>query len=378
MREDDRIVGRIPTPTRTFMMHRSTTVIVVAAILVAGCADEPTRPMLTRVDAQRLAATLPDDIPSLMELLFQDGNATAAQSRWSSVLRMLEEGNTTQARKLMFDIADFTLMKQRQQQLSDPDGDGEATVQTGVTKLLSLMFNMTFPDEPPLPVATVGDAVITLVDSRAQTAVTPAKKAGIELEAGSTETPFLLVIDENPESESYLARCSGPLPTTLCQFPLFYNFHPYPRTRLKKMAVFGVCTLGNHGESRHPRGPQDEAQHDRLRLAHPAHPEHNNHPVVDGVTILPLVRVSFLDCEDTTFPLPPEIGSANPFVRGAHYAMTHVGGAVMRLLTPKSLYAIDRGGGGYDDFFSPFNVVDPGVKEGGGDDIAIICCIKGR
>jgi hypothetical protein len=360
------------------MTGRSTVALVAAAVLLMGCSDEPTRPTLTRVDAQRLAATLPDDVPALMELLFPGGNATAAQSRWNGVLRMLAQGNTTQARKLMFGIADFTLTKQRQGQLSDPDGAGDATVQTGVTKLLSLMFNTTFPDEADLPPATTGDAVVVLVDGRAQTAVTPAKKAGIELEGGSTDTPFFLVIEENPASESYLAQCSGPLPTSLCQFPLFYNFHPYPATRLKKNAIFGVCTLGNHGETKHPRGPQDEAQHDRLRLAHPAHPEHNQHPVVDGVAILPMVGISFLDCEDTTFPLPPVIGSTHPVVRGVQYAASFVGGAVVRLLTPKSLYAIDRGGGGYDDFFSPFNVVDPGVREGGGDDTDIICCIKRR
>lgn len=335
-------------------------------LLVAGCSDDRDQAsMLAGPHGLRTARVLEHlgTVDALIDALFRGGNVTAARARWNTVLRLDANGDVERARKHMFDLAAYLLKKQRQGQLVDPDGSGDASVQDGVNKMLALMFGAVYPDAPPFPAQPNGDAVVALIDGSAQTVVTPQRRAGIELDEGSTHTPFLLVIDENPVG--VYPRCGGPLATARCQFPLFYRFTPYPETRLAKKARFGVCTL----EEGHPYGPADAAQHERMRLAHDVggHDVDDPNRVVDGIAVMPYVAVDFLDCDGISYAPPPilhDLGVTNPVLRGGLAIAARLGRALAGALTPRNAYAIDRGGGGKDDFFSPFNAVDTGTFAG--------------
>lgn len=335
-------------------------------LLVAGCSDgRDQASMLAGPRGLRSAGVLEHlgTVDALIDALFRGGNATAARARWNTVLRFDGNGDAARARKHMFDLAGYLLKKQRQGQLIDPDGDGDASIQDGVNKMLALMFGEVYPDAPPFPAEPGGDAAVALIDGSAQTVVTPLRRAGIELDEGSTDTPFLLVIDENPVG--VYPRCGGPLATTRCQFPLFYRFTPYPDTRLAKTARFGVCTL----QEGHPYGPADAAQHERMRLAHDVggHKVDDPSRIVEGIAVMPYVSVDFLDCDEISYAPPPifdGLGMVNPVLRGGLTLAARVGRALASAITPRSAYAIDRGGGGEDDFFSPFNAVDTATVAG--------------
>src|SRR3954468_18203784 len=102
-------------------------VLVSVALALVACSDRPTDLTASHANAARVVADLPGTVPGLAAVLFDPGNANAGQSRWSTVLRLQQRGDAANAQKHMFDLADFVLKKQRQEQLRDPDGAGDAT-----------------------------------------------------------------------------------------------------------------------------------------------------------------------------------------------------------------------------------------------------------
>jgi hypothetical protein len=332
-------------------MKRSEVVaLVTALVVVAGCSDSRDGASFIAAPSGARASVLEEleTAPELIAALFDGGNETAALARWNALVALRDGGKLEQSGQLAVSLAQFVVLKERQDELLDPDGDAAGTVSDGVQKLLRLLLGAGFAVPAPN-----GDAVIAFIDDRAQTVVTPSNHAGFEIGANSTPHPFFLVIDEQP---GLYPPCSGPLNTKLCQFPLYYRFTPYPDTRLTRKAKFGVCTLEPGRGAYAPT----EAQHDRMRLAHNlgAHRQWADRSrIVDGIEVLPYVGVDFLSCDDVSYP-PDIILQANPLVRGGTLALAWLRDVMSRTLLPRQAFAIDRGGGGEADFFSPFNAVD--------------------
>jgi hypothetical protein len=297
-------------------------------------------------------------VDGLIGALFSRGMEDAATHRWASVESALARNNTRVARVLMTQLASFALRMEAQEQLDDPDGDGSMTVRDGVLRLISLMFGEVYPGAEPPPTNLTGDFVVAVVDGSRQTVVTPAQFAGVQFPAGAAPEPFVLVIRETPFFSE--VPCAGPLRTSLCQYPRFYNFTPYPHVDLDRAAAFGVCHVTD-GEF-----APGKAVDARLRLAHdaPADAPREGYQTVEGAEILPLAQVSFLEC-DPEPETPPvdvigDIGSLREAWDVGGRLVAGLGTLAKKVLLPREAFAIDLGGGGMSDRFSNFNVVDPG------------------
>jgi hypothetical protein len=319
------------------MRSRDVAALAVVLGFSLSCSDAGVdrSPLLTGPATASVTAEL-NTVEGLIVALFPSGLENAALQRWATVERAVERGDARAARQHMTQLADFVLKMQAQGRLEDPDSDGPMTVNDGVLKLIALMFGEVFPGEPAPPTTLTGDFVIAVVDGSRQTVVTPAEFAGVHFPAGAAAEPFVLVIMQYEFVQD--GRCDGPLDTRLCQYPRFYEFHPFPYTVLTRPANFGVCHEV-HGDN----APSKEVDA-RLRLAHDAPTEgpRPGYQRVDGAEILPYATVDFLECHPHTDVIDKIAELAG------------------KLFLPKKAYAIDIGGGGSSDMFSNFNVVDPG------------------
>ena len=313
--------------------------VLSATALFISCSDGPsgTNSLTLRPGSANVEL---NSVEGLIEALFPNGTETAALQRWAATEKAIESGNTKVANRHMTQLADFVLRNEAQERLDDPDGGDQMSVRDGVLRLINLMFGAVNPGAEQPPTNVSGDYVIAVVDGSHQTVVTPQRYAGVEFPAGAAAEPFILVVRE---THSDYSECGGPLDTQLCQYPRFYDFTPYPYTRLTRQATFGVCVVVDG-----PRKPSKEID-DRLRLAHdaPADAPRAGYQYVagrtTGIEILPYVQTKFLECHQK--------------LRG------EVIGFLETLLLPRKAYAIDLGGGGQSDAFSNFNVVDPGSPQ---------------
>jgi hypothetical protein len=221
------------------------------------------------------------------------------------------------------------------------------------------MYVFSGPGTSPPTYFTGADAVVGFVTpGAAATVVTPTRHAGVAFEAGSVAENTIVVVSQN-NSADFTPNCTGPLDTLLCQYPQFYTFEEFPHTRLLKGAKFSVCHI-NGGTNRAPLETATEHNiHVRFQLAHdkPANPaDYTPGSTIrdqngESIEILPLITQNFVFCDNVTYtPEPPPVITQ---------ALTRMGRALASLLTPKSAYAIDQGGGGVSFFFSNFNDVDP-------------------
>ena len=318
------------------MRQRDVASLAVSLALVFSCTDAPHGTNAVLAPGSRSAGVELNTVEGLIDALFPNGQETAALQRWTATQDAIARGDTKIARQHLMQLADFVLKKQAQDQLDDPDGGDPMTVNDGVVRLISLMFGAVFPGDPAPPANLSGDFVLAVVDGSHQTVVTPSDFAGVEFPAGAAPEPFLLLVRQSDFQQD--GRCTGPLRTRLCQFPRFYEFHPFPYTVLNRGASFGVCHVTDD-----PSAP-NSTEHPRVRLAHDAPPDapRKGYQTVDGAEILPLVHINFLEC--------------HPHVD----IIDRIGAIMSKVLLPPKAYAIDMGGGGESDMFSNFNVVDPG------------------
>ena len=209
------------------------------------------------------------------------------------------------------------------------------------------------PLATPPALSAETDAVLAIVlPKRPAVVQTPSKRAGVSFPSGAVAVPTLVVVSQ--VTTRYPDNCSGPLQTTLCQYPQFYRFDVFPDVKLLRSATVAVCHV-NAGSLRAPL-----VDHARFRLAHakPADPA-NYVPggtVVEGIEILPLVVTEGLvTCDGTSYETASATRNASPL----DVAVRRVAGSIQRALTPREAHAIDLGGGGLVDIFSAFGIVDP-------------------
>ena len=306
------------------------------------------------------SGTLDQNIVAILALL-PKGLETAATTRWGNLkgkyaLGLSDPAQMAVAKQMLFELSAWVTMKGPNMDTPPNNESKPAAASRAVLYMSMYVFNG--PGTSPPTYFTGADAVVGFVTpGAAATIVTPTTHAGVAFEAGSVAENTIVVVSQN-NSGDFTPNCTGPLHTLLCQYPQFYTFEQFPHTRLLKGAKFAVCHI-NGGSVRPPLGLPDLHIHDRFRLAHdkPA----NSADYTPGSTIrdqngesieiLPLINQTFTHCDDVEYTpeLPPEeIG-----------LLGRMGRALAQLLTPKSAYAIDQGGGGVSFFFSNFNDVDP-------------------
>jgi hypothetical protein len=346
------------------MKTRFVLLVTPLLLFAVACSDNPAA---NKLAAPRGAGfeitpngTLDQNIVTILALL-PKGLETAATTRWANLkakyaLGLSDPAQMAVAKQMLFDLSAWVTMKGPNM---DPPPNNESRAAAASRAVLYMaMYVFGGPGTSPPSYFTGSDAVVGFVTPGAPaTIVTPTAHAGVAFEAGSVAENTIVVVSQN-NSGNFTPNCTGPLQTLLCQYPQFYSFEEFPHTRLLKGAKFSVCHV-NGGSNRAPLGLPDVHIHDRFRLAHdkPANPaDYTPGSTIrdqngESIEILPLISQSFTHCDDVEYApeSPPEVIGL----------LGRMGRALAKLMTPKTAYAIDQGGGGVSFFFSNFNDVDP-------------------
>ncbi len=185
--------------------------------------------------------------------------------------------------------------------------------------------------------STPRETAQAMVGPTGGTVVTPSGGAGVQIPAGTFSQQVLVTVTQLSPSAT---AGEGPLPTTLKQYPPYYEITTSPAVpQLGDSVRVGVCPLTD------PSSPFNapEADHPRLRLAH---------TVGATVEILQLVSVSdFLRCTGVTASTQSAPSSG---LKGALASIVTQAG---NLLSPSPAYAAHGGLGGKVKSFSPFGAV---------------------
>jgi len=351
------------------MRHRLIWLSVVAALV--ACSDStpttaPARPSLDHVRSTVVfpGGTLDDNILAIIGF-WPSGQAKSLLAQWTDLKKKFAAGQTNprllaEAQKKLAELSK-KVVKETGKMNEPPTGESPGAAAARLILYMSL-YVYGGPDTPPPPYDPGADAAVGfLTPGKGLTITTPSDRAGAQFDPGSVGEDRIIIITVNPNQ---YGPCDGPLLTQLCQWPLFYNIESFPDGPLLKLAKAAICHV-NAGD-----GAPSEGIHDRFRLAHtrPTNPA-NYTPggtirydggETEDIEILPLISQTFVQCLDVEYDfLPSELVDAGFLRRGAHAARA-LALRAQRLLSPRSAYAIDQGGGGGFEAFSPFNDVDPG------------------
>lgn len=350
------------------MRHRLFGLVLVAAL--AACSDSSptatrTPPGLDHVRALITpSGTLDQNIQTIIGF-WPNGPEHDLLNQWNDLKKKFAKGQTdpkalADAKKKLADLAKHILKL-------TPKMDGPPTGESPDAAAARLILYMSLyiyggPDTQPPPFDPGADDAVGFLDPNHDlTIVTPSDRAGAHFDKGSVDGDRIIIITVNPNR---YGPCDGPLLTQLCQWPLFYDIQSFPDGPLLKMAKGAICHV-NAGDGAPPEGI-----HNRFRLAHTKPDNPANYTPggtirydggeLENIEILPLISQTFVHCLDVEYDfLPSELVDAGFMRRGAHAARA-LALRVQRLLSPRSAYAIDQGGGGGFEAFSPFNDVDPG------------------
>lgn len=320
---------------RSLIMRRSLLGLVLVAVLSA-CNDSPPVTGMTSPNTISMAKSPPvnslDESIYAIIALWPKGHSNAILSQWIAIKGMYAEGDLAGANAKLADLAAFILKKSPG--MSDPPG-GESK-NAAAARLLSYMV-LFLGGETEAPPAGTDNAAGLLTPDAPLTLITPSGHAGTQFEEGSVAENRLIVITQNAASFDF---CDGPLPTTRCQYPLFYDIKSIPDGSLLKPGVADMCL------DPHP------FEHDDLLLAKP---DASNPSVIELLAESSVPE--FIDCSDIG---GEEVATDRSLLGRVVHIASAIASRVGKLLAPKSAYAIDQGGGGeFGDFGSPFNWVGP-------------------
>ena len=345
--------------------------VLLLSLGAAACSDRATtsEPRLTAPDRPSTSGAplvpLSLAIPTLIRADWPKGLETAAGTRWDGIAAKLavsatfgSDGSITITDPNQYAVAQSMfreLSSWVQAKAPSMDINVSTDAKNAEAAKLVLLMSMYFAQGPQALAPSLGNdaVVVTIPANNVRTKVTsPARRAGVVFEANTFSEPTILSI-ANVTSDA--ARCLGPLPTTVCQYRLFYRFESFPHKRFNVAAHFAVC----HVNGSDPLAPPPFI-HDRLRLAHetPANPGDRTpgSRYIDGIEILPRVVIPSdlymsLNCAGPTTALLDRIHVSNPLMARAWHSVAHAVTSLGEWLTPKDAYAIDAGGGGGDSFF---------------------------
>ncbi len=212
-------------------------------ILAAGCSDSPAGidPATTNLPIITPAGTLDDNV-SAGFALYSGAAATEAATRWNTIKSQYNAGLTdaaqmSAAKQSLFEFAKW--LTEKSSDVRTADGESRTAAIARVILYASL-YVYAGPGATPPHYSPRADAVAAIVTTNgAASIVTPLRRAGVSLPAGSVAENTIVIVSQNVSAFS--SSCSGPLPTALCQYPQFYNFVQFPQQTLLKPATFAVC-----------------------------------------------------------------------------------------------------------------------------------------
>jgi len=242
---------------------------LVALAALTACSDssltKTTAPNLNhRIRSVIVTGSLDDNIQDLIAL-YKKGQENDFLKKWEQIKKEYEQGQTdpkklAQAKKHLNDLIKH-ILKETPKHMEDDPPDGESP-DAAASRLIQYMLLYVYggPDSVPPPYFPGADnAVGILKPNEELTLITDEGGAGVHFPKGSTDVERVIIITMNPEP---WGTCEGPLFTTLCQYPLYFDIESFPDNGpLLKMGVASVC----HPEVGEPYGPPDEATHLRLR-----------------------------------------------------------------------------------------------------------------
>ena len=347
------------------MRHRFSRLAFALVFVGLACSDVPTSTSVRPFDGLRTYTVLEDFIQAAIDRYLPRGFESAVEARWATVKQKKNAGDMKGAIQHLNTLSLW--IDKKTGDISIPSGE-TVTKQQAAAVIVVNMARWVYDGAAANPqIIPTGDVAIEIVPAGAPLAmVVPSQHAAVSWNAGTTAEERIVVVAEDPGS--YPAICDGPLPTSRCQYPLFYKVESYPHTKLINPGKVEVC-LVTTGDRR-PIEYQDEETegpiHSRVRLAHnkPANiANYTPGSTIDGdIEILPLAsptqqQTGLAQCHEHS-----DVGLRG-LEKAAHVVM-HLAG---RLVTPKNAYAYDQGPVHEFSFFSNFNAVDPAS----GPDVAV-------
>ncbi|HYN82170.1 MAG TPA: hypothetical protein VES88_11750 [Gemmatimonadaceae bacterium] len=304
--------------------------IVALSPLLAACSDgPPTQP------------EDPNSIEAQIKALFPPGASAqdAALAQIADIRQQITLAATAQARSKTLALVDFTVTSFRDGKLV---GGTSAATGNAASRLMNTLYQLVGMAPPNLPDGSLSnDGAAKVVGPEGALIVTPSGAAGVQIPAGTIGEQVLVTVTRLPAPPT---PGTGPLPTSLKQYPPYYDFSTFPAVpQFADSVRVGVCQVTD------PSNPlyAPEVAHDRLRLAH---------AVGSTIEVLERVGVSdFLRCTNVT--------ASVALSGGWRTALSALAQRVIGRMTPVSLYAAHGGLGGKVKSFSPFGAVDPGPPQ---------------
>lgn len=327
-------------------LRRLTPLVLAVALAAVSCGDEaPTDPQTVPVgdaaaakgqagppgelsqDAQEIAETIESLFPS-------PGLRNAALTQLGNIDRQKSRGELEDARTKTLELVAFVAGHEEEGNLLDPPGP--TTTEEATTELINELFAFGGVEVPDLSDGALSeDGAVALVQPDEETTVTNGvEEAGVMVPAGTFDVPTLVVIEPIEESGAP-GDGAGPLPTSLDQYPLFFDISASSEPTGE--FVVGLCVVDPPDPFAPPPGVED-----RLRLAHP---DPDNAQTVE---ILELATATFLDCSQAS---TASLSATDRLLDG-------LGALATRVLGVAPLEANPGGLGGLARSFSPFGAVD--------------------
>lgn len=328
---------------------------VLTTLVVAACTDSaPTNASLTPYYRATANVTLADYIQEQIFVLLPKGFEDAVDARWATVRQKKAAGDFAGAVKQLNTLA--TWIDKKTAEITIPAGSTETQAQAAVRLVLNMTRWLYEGENSPIIEQLQGtDVTVEVVPAGTPADISPpSDDAAIAF--GPQNEDRIIIISQ----EQYPGVCNGPLPTSRCQYPLFYRIESFPNTRIIGRGRFAVC-LVTTGDRRPIEYPNDEAPgprpvDERLRLAHNAPPDGQTSQggrIEGGIEILervaPVDQTGLVTCNE------PSTANLSAPVK-ALYAFTRFVGSI---ISPKDAHAIDQGPEHYGDFTSNFNFIDP-------------------
>jgi hypothetical protein len=323
---------RIRRPVRLPIGLRfGATVLLVSMLSVlASCSDSTTQPPVNPVDDTSIEAQIRALFPSGASL------QGAALTQIADIRQQIALSATAQAHSKTLTLVDFTMTSFRDGKLV---GGTSATAGNAASRLVNALYQLVGMDAPNLPDGALSnDGAAKVVGPEGALVVTPSGAAGVQIPAGALDQQVLVTVTRLPAPST---PGTGPLPTSLKQYPPYYDFSTFPAvTQFGDSVRVGVCQVTDPSSAFYPPEP-----HDRLRLAH---------TVGSSIEILDRVGVNdFLRCTNVSASR-----STRTDRNGWHAVLLAIRDNAIGLLRPASLYAAHGGLGGKVKSFSPFGAVD--------------------
>jgi hypothetical protein len=305
-------------------MRQRVPLLLLALALAACGSDDPsdeTPSLVRQVEQLFPAGAARDEAVGLAEGLIAAGAGTAA------------------AEADAFDLAELTMGEYYGDRLSPARAQQPAAIDA----LISGAFDEAGLPDPALQGEHFDDeGLVAVVRAAGGTFVAPTPRAGIQIPVDAAPRTALLAFRRLPDSSQY-APLDGPLPTSLDQYPLFYDFSFTPEIELAADAIIGICQFADPASAYYPA----DGVFARLRLAHPDPADRST------IAILELAEAPFLDCDGTTASLEGLMALRRVGIGGRVRKFSPFA-AVDRGVTPLPPGAIDPVG--YRSFTdSPFN-----------------------